>query len=147
MSTEAKCPVHHSTASGPSNRDWWPNQLKLELLHQHSSKSNPMGEDFKYAKEFKSLDLAAVKKDVAALMTDSQEWWPRTSATTARCSFAWRGIAPGRTASATVEGAAAGASSVSRRSTVGRTTSVWTRRAGSFGRLSRNMAARFRGPI
>jgi catalase-peroxidase len=75
MSTEAKCPVHHAT-SGPSNRDWWPNQLKLELLHQHSSKSNPMGEDFNYAKEFKSLDLAAVKKDLAALMTDSQDWWP-----------------------------------------------------------------------
>ena len=61
MSTEAKCPVHHA-ASGQSNRDWWPNQLKLELLHQHSSKSNPMGEDFDYAKEFKSLDLAAMKK-------------------------------------------------------------------------------------
>ena len=75
MSTEAKCPVHHA-ASGPSNRDWWPNQLKLEILHQHSSKSNPMGEDFDYAKEFKSLDLAAVKKDLAALMTDSQDWWP-----------------------------------------------------------------------
>jgi catalase-peroxidase len=58
------------------NRDWWPNQLKLELLHQHSSKSNPMDADFDYAKEFKSLDLAAVKKDLAALMTDSQDWWP-----------------------------------------------------------------------
>jgi catalase-peroxidase len=75
MSTEAKCPVHHA-ASGPSNRDWWPNQLKLDLLHQHSSKSNPMDEDFDYAKEFKSLDLAAVKKNLAALMTDSQDWWP-----------------------------------------------------------------------
>ncbi len=58
------------------NRDWWPNQLKLEILHQHSSRSNPMGEDFNYAKEFKSLDLAAVKKDLASLMTDSQDWWP-----------------------------------------------------------------------
>ncbi len=61
---------------GTSNRNWWPNQLKIDLLHQHSSKSNPMGEDFNYAKEFKSLDLAAVKKDLAALMTDSQDWWP-----------------------------------------------------------------------
>jgi len=61
---------------GTSNRDWWPNQLKIEILHQHSSKSNPMGEDFNYAKEFKSLDLAAVKKDLASLMTDSQDWWP-----------------------------------------------------------------------
>ncbi|AAM04404.1 catalase/peroxidase [Methanosarcina acetivorans C2A] len=64
------------TGRDMSNRDWWPNHLKLEILHQHSSKSNPMGEDFNYAKEFKSLDLAAVKKDLAALMTDSQDWWP-----------------------------------------------------------------------
>jgi catalase-peroxidase len=77
MSTESKCPFHHGAASGgTTNQDWWPNQLKLELLHQHSSKSNPMGEDFNYAKEFKSLDLAALKKDLAALMTDSQDWWP-----------------------------------------------------------------------
>jgi catalase-peroxidase len=76
MPTEAKCPFHHAAAGGMSNRDWWPNQLKLELLHQHSYKSNPMGEDFNYAEEFKSLDLAAVKKDLAALMTDSQDWWP-----------------------------------------------------------------------
>ena len=77
MSTEAKCPFNHTApASGTSNRDWWPNQLKLEILHQHSSKSDPMGKGFNYAKEFKSLDLAAVKKDLAALMTDSQEWWP-----------------------------------------------------------------------
>jgi catalase-peroxidase len=76
MSTEAKCPFHHAAGGGTSNRDWWPNELKLELLHQHSSKSNPMGEDFNYAEEFKSLDLAAVKEDLAALMTDSQDWWP-----------------------------------------------------------------------
>ncbi len=76
MSTEAKCPFHHASSGGTSNRDWWPNQLKLELLHQHSSKSDPMGEEFDYAKEFKSLDLAPVKKDLAALMTDSQDWWP-----------------------------------------------------------------------
>ncbi|MGA3267377.1 MAG: catalase/peroxidase HPI [Verrucomicrobiota bacterium] len=76
MSTEAKCPFHQAAGGGTSNRDWWPNQLKLELLHQHSSKSNPMGADFNYAREFKSLDLAAVKKDLAALMTDTQDWWP-----------------------------------------------------------------------
>ena len=76
MSTEAKCPFHHAAASGRSNRDWWPNLLKLELLSQHSSRSDPMGQDFNYAEEFKSLDLAAVKKDLAALMTDSQDWWP-----------------------------------------------------------------------
>ncbi len=76
MSTEAKCPFNHGAGSGTTNRDWWPNQLKVELLHQHSAKSDPMGGDFDYAQEFKSLDLAAVKKDLAALMTDSQDWWP-----------------------------------------------------------------------
>jgi catalase-peroxidase len=76
MASEAKCPFHQAAGGGTSNRDWWPNQLRLDLLHQHSSKSNPMGENFNYAAEFKSLDLAAVKKDLAALMTDSQDWWP-----------------------------------------------------------------------
>src|SRR5260370_24539243 len=79
MSTDTvgeKCPFSHTAGGGTSNRDWWPNQLRLDLLHQHSSKSDPMGEDFDYAKEFKSLDFAALKKDLAALMTDSQPWWP-----------------------------------------------------------------------
>ncbi len=76
MSNESKCPFPHAAGSGTSNRDWWPNQLRLDILHQHSSKSDPMGEEFDYAQEFKSLDFAAVKKDLAALMTDSQEWWP-----------------------------------------------------------------------
>jgi catalase-peroxidase len=76
MSTETKCPFNHTAGVGTSNRDWWPNQLRLDILHQHSSNSNPMGEDFNYAEEFKSLDLAAVKKDLTALMTDSQDWWP-----------------------------------------------------------------------
>ncbi|HQJ80505.1 MAG TPA: catalase/peroxidase HPI, partial [Methanothrix sp.] len=67
---------HSMTGRGTSNRDWWPNQLRLEILHQHSSKSNPMGKEFNYAREFNSLDLAAVKKDLEALMTDSQDWWP-----------------------------------------------------------------------
>ena len=59
-----------------SNMDWWPNRLRLETLHQHSPKSDPMGEDFNYAEEFKSLDLGAVKQDIFALMTTSQDWWP-----------------------------------------------------------------------
>ena len=74
MSEERKCPVNHS--KGRSNRDWWPNQLNLGGLHQNSSKSDPMGPDFDYAKEFESLDLDAVIKDLHALMTDSQDWWP-----------------------------------------------------------------------
>jgi len=75
MSTKTKCPVDF-TSGGTSNRDWWPNRLRLDILHQHSSLSNPMGEDFNYAQEFRTLDFAAVKKDLRALMTDSQDWWP-----------------------------------------------------------------------
>src|SRR5438105_6625006 len=76
MSTEAKCPFTHTAGGGTANRDWWPNQLKLTILNQRSPLVDPMGKDFDYAKEFKSLDLAAVKKDLSALMTDSQDWWP-----------------------------------------------------------------------
>jgi catalase-peroxidase len=74
---ESKCPFHGSGAGGGTqNRDWWPNQLKLNVLRQHSSLSDPMGNDFNYAEEFKKLDYAALKKDLQALMTDSQDWWP-----------------------------------------------------------------------
>ncbi|CAN7250653.1 MULTISPECIES: catalase/peroxidase HPI [unclassified Variovorax] len=76
MQAEAKCPFHHAVGRGNVNRDWWPNQLRVDLLHQHSSKSDPMGKDFDYAKEFKSLDYESLKKDLRALMTDSQDWWP-----------------------------------------------------------------------
>ena len=81
MSNETKCPfsaMHGSrtTVAAQSNSDWWPNQLNLKILHQHDVKSNPLGKDFNYAEEFRKLDLAAVKKDLYALMTDSQDWWP-----------------------------------------------------------------------
>jgi catalase-peroxidase len=81
MSTEAKCPfapMHgaRTHAGAQSNSNWWPNRLNVQMLHQHSAKSNPMGEQFDYAEEFKKLDLAAVKRDLYALMTDSQDWWP-----------------------------------------------------------------------
>ncbi|KAF7600042.1 MAG: catalase/peroxidase HPI [Candidatus Dactylopiibacterium carminicum] len=78
MSSESKCPFHgaRTTVSVQSNQDWWPKQLNLNILHQHSALSNPLGEDFDYAEEFKKLDLAAVKKDLQALMTTSQDWWP-----------------------------------------------------------------------
>jgi catalase-peroxidase len=81
MSTEMKCPFasgarQQTVASAPTNANWWPNQLNVKMLHQHSSKSDPMGDDFNYIEEFKSLDLDAVVKDLTALMTDSQDWWP-----------------------------------------------------------------------
>ncbi|MDA1286591.1 MAG: catalase/peroxidase HPI [Proteobacteria bacterium] len=77
-STGGKCPVMHghATLGAKSNRDWWPNQLNLRLLHQNSALSDPMGDGFKYSEQFKKLDLAALKKDIFALMTDSQDWWP-----------------------------------------------------------------------
>jgi catalase-peroxidase len=76
MQPESKCPFHPVAGGGTTNRHWWPNQLNVELLHQHSAKSNPMGREFNYAEEFKSLDFPGLKKDLAALMTDSQDWWP-----------------------------------------------------------------------
>ena len=77
-SGSGKCPVMHggSTSVGTSTMDWWPDALNLDILHQHDTKTNPLGADFNYAEEFKKLDLDAVKKDLHALMTDSQEWWP-----------------------------------------------------------------------
>src|ERR1700754_4237129 len=74
--TEAKCPFNHTAGGGTTNKDWWPRQLRVDLLNQHSSRSNPMAPDFNYAEAFNKLDLAAVKKDLTALMTDSQDWWP-----------------------------------------------------------------------
>ena len=76
MSTEAKCPFHSAAGGGTSNKDWWPQQLRLDLLNQHSERSNPLGAGFDYASEFKKLDYQALKRDLAALMTDSQDWWP-----------------------------------------------------------------------
>ena len=76
MSTEAKCPFTHTASGAATNADWWPNQLSLKVLHQHSPLSDPMGKEFNYAEEFKKLDLKAVIKDLNTLMTDSQDWWP-----------------------------------------------------------------------
>jgi catalase-peroxidase len=76
MAAEAKCPFHHTAGEGTTNRDWWPNQLNLRILHQHTSASSPMDKDFNYAEAFNSLDLAEVKKDILAALTTSQDWWP-----------------------------------------------------------------------
>ena len=76
MADNNGCPFNHIAGVGRTNRDWWPNQLRLDILHEHSAKSDPMGKGFDYAKEFKSLDFKALKKDLVQLMTDSQDWWP-----------------------------------------------------------------------
>ncbi len=76
MSSEAKCPFPHAANRSRSNQDWWPNQLRVDVLNQHSNKSNPLGEKFNYAEEFKKLDYKALKADLVKLMTDSQDWWP-----------------------------------------------------------------------
>jgi catalase-peroxidase len=102
-----ECPfMHHTTVGVQSNRDWWPNQLNLRMLHRNSSLSNPMGAAFNYAEAFKKLDYKALKQDLTALMTDSQEWWPADSATTAHSSSAWHGTARAPIASATAAAAA-----------------------------------------
>ena len=81
MENEGKCPVMHgamtsNSSSGTSNKDWWPEQLNLNILHQHDRKSDPMGDGFDYRKEFNEIDYDALKADLNDLMTDSQEWWP-----------------------------------------------------------------------
>ena len=78
VSSSGTCPVMHggATSSGMSNMDWWPKALNLDILHQHDTKTNPMGAAFDYREEVKTLDFAAIKEDLRALMTDSQDWWP-----------------------------------------------------------------------
>ena len=76
VTTAEKCPMNHAAGEGNTNQDWWPNQLKVDILHQHDAPSNPLGDDFDYGKEFQSIDYDALKQDLTNLMTDSQEWWP-----------------------------------------------------------------------
>ena len=130
-----------------SNRDWWPNQLNLNILHQHSPLSNPMGKEFNYADEFKKLDLEALKKDLYALMTDSKDWWPADYGHYGGLfiRMAWHSAGTYRKGDGR-GGASSGARSVSRLSTVGRTTLTSTRRAVCFGRSSRNTAEKSPGP-
>jgi catalase (peroxidase I) len=136
--SEGKCPFtgvrRHNAGSGPTNADWWPNQLNIKVLRQNSPQSDPMGKEFSYAEEFKNLDLNAVIKDLHALMTDSQDCGRPTMATMVRCSFGWRGTAQVHTASPTAAVAPELASSVSHRSVAGQTTRTSTRRTGSSGR-------------
>ena len=76
VTTAEQCPIHQAAGQGTSVQDWWPNQLKVDILHQHDARSNPMEDDFDYATEFQKLDYEALKQDLYDLMTDSQDWWP-----------------------------------------------------------------------
>jgi catalase-peroxidase len=143
MSEEAKCPVHHhATGGGTTNQDWWPNQLNLDILHQRSSKSNPMGEDFNYAKEFKSLDLEALKKDLRELMTKSQDWWPADFGNYGPLfiRMAWHSAGTYRTG----DGRGGAGNGSQRLAPLNSSTS--TRRAGCYGRSSKSTAEKFPGP-
>ncbi len=152
MNTESKCPVmhgapgRHTAAAALSNRDWWPDQLNLQILHQHSPLSNPMGKDFNYAEEFKTLDLQALKKDIDALMTTSQDWWPSDYGHYGPffIRMAWHGAGTYRIADGR-GGAGAGTLRFAP-STVGPTMRTWTRLAGCSGPSSRSTVGNFRGP-
>jgi catalase-peroxidase len=142
----ARCPMGFGK-HGRTNRDWWPNRLNLQRLNQHAPRSNPLGAEFDYAAAFKTLDLAALKADLTALMTDSQDWWPADFGHYGGffIRMAWHGAGTYRITDG--RGGAGAVSSVSRRSTHGPTMPISTRRAVCSGRSSRSMARRSAGPI
>jgi hypothetical protein len=145
MSNEAKCPFSgaahkHTVAGAPTNADWWPKQLNLKILHQHSAKSDPMGEVFNYAKEFKSLDLDAVRHDLHTLMTDSQDWWPADYGHYGPLfiRMAWHSV-QARTGLLMVAAAPAPAHSDLPHQQLARQLPIWTRHADCSGQSSRSM--------
>ena len=146
MSNESKCPVMgHSHAGTVANQRWWPNQLNLKVLHQNPPAGDPMGEDFNYAEEFKTVDLEELQQDIEKVMTTSQEWWPADYGHYGPSSFGWRGTVQARIASTMAAAAQPPARCVSHPSTVGPTTRASTRRAGCYGRSSRSTDGSSRG--
>ena len=147
MSNESKCPFSAKSLSGRSNQDWWPNQLNLKALHQRPPAGDPMGTEFDYAQEFKTLDLDAVKKDIAQLMTESQAWWPADFGHYGPLfiRMAWHSAGTYRIHDG--RGGAGSGMLRFRRSAAGPTTPTSTRRAGCSGRSRRSTAASCRGPI
>lgn len=147
MTTEAKCPFNHSVVgAGTTNRDWWPKQLRVDLLNQHSARSNPLAASFNYAEAFKRLDLQALKQELRALMIDSQDWWPADFGHYGPLfvRMAWHSAGTYRTGDG--RGGGGAGNSASRHSTAGRTTSAWTRHAACCGRSSKSTGRRFPGP-
>ena len=146
MAQESKCPVAGG-GRGRSNREWWPDQLNINVLHGNSSLSDPMGEDFNYAREFRTLDLKAVIKDLHKVMTDSQDWWPADFGHYGGLfiRMAWHSAGTYRIADGR-GGAGAGQQRFAPLNSC-RTTPISTRRAGSCGRSSRNTAPSSPGPI
>ncbi|BBI71555.2 hypothetical protein HAALTHF_14040n [Vreelandella aquamarina] len=142
-----KCPVMHggNTSTGTSNKDWWPEGLNLDILHQQDRKSDPMDPDFNYREEVRKLDFDALKKDVHALMTDSQEWWPADWGHYGglMIRMAWHSAGTYRIADG--RGAVVPEASALHRSTPGRTTSAWIKRAVCCGRSRRSTATRSAG--
>jgi catalase-peroxidase len=145
MSNEAKCPFSAKTITGRANQDWWPHQLNLSALHTKHPAGDPMGEDFDYAEEFLSLDLPAVKKDIAAVMTKSQDWWPADFGHYGPLFIRMAWHAAGTYRIHDGRGGAGSGSSVSRRSAAGPTMPTSTKRAACSGRSNRSTAASSRG--
>ena len=155
MSNEAKCPFTGAQASvqgaktataRQTNRDWWPNQLNLGILHQHAPASNPLGEDFDYAAAFEKLDYAALKVDLKALMTDSQDWWPADWGHYGGLFIRMAWHSAGTYPRAMAVAVRARATSGLPRSTAGPTTATWTRPAACCGPSSKSTAMPSRGP-